>query len=123
MISGGTAMAKSQRIGHIGIGVLGMLALLAGAAAAQETNYPTRPIQMIIPFAPGGASDFVARILQPGLNRLLGQQIVIENRPGAAGQLGTEVAARAAPDGYTVFLGNVGTVSINPGLFPTMRVK
>jgi tripartite-type tricarboxylate transporter receptor subunit TctC len=116
-------MTKLQRLGQVGISTLATLALLAGAASTQEANYPTRPIQMIIPFAPGGASDFVARIMQPGLNKLLGQQIVIENRPGAAGQLGTEVAARAAPDGYTIFLGNVGTVSINPSLFPTMRVK
>jgi tripartite-type tricarboxylate transporter receptor subunit TctC len=79
---------------------------------------------MIVPVAPGGASDFVARIIQHGVSDILGQQIVVDNRPGAAGMIGTESAARAAPDGYTTFLGNVGTVSINPGVFASnMRIK
>ena len=78
-------------------------------------GYPNRPVRIIIPFAPGGASDFVGRIMQPRLAELLGQQIVIDNRGGAAGTIGTEAAARSAPDGYTLFLGNVGTVAINPG--------
>ena len=95
------------------------LALLAGCANAQ---YPNRPVKMIIPFAPGGASDFVGRIFQPRLGELLGQQIVIENRAGASGNLGLEAAARAAPDGYTIYLGNVGTVAINPGVFPKLPV-
>ena len=67
-----------------------------------------------MPFAPGGASDFAARVIQPKLSAVLGQQIVIENRAGAAGNVGMDVAARAAPDGYTLFLGNVGTMAINP---------
>jgi tripartite-type tricarboxylate transporter receptor subunit TctC len=98
-----------------------VLALIfcAGGAAAQ---YPNRPVKMIIPFAPGGASDFVGRIVQPRLGELLGQQIVIENRAGASGNLGLEAAAKAAPDGYTVFLGNVGTVAINVGVFPKLPV-
>ena len=78
---------------------------------------------MIVPFAPGGASDFVARIIQPGVSQILGQQIVVDNRPGAAGIIGTEAAARAAPDGYTAFLGNVGTISINPAVYSNMRIK
>jgi tripartite-type tricarboxylate transporter receptor subunit TctC len=76
-----------------------------------------------VPFAPGGASDFVARIIQHGVGEILGQQIVVDNRPGAAGIIGTEVAARATPDGYTTFLGNIGTVSINPGFYSNMRIK
>lgn len=91
-------------------------------ALAQAQAYPNRPVRMIIPFAPGGASDFVGRILQPRLGELLGQQIVIENRAGAAGNIGMEAAARAAPDGYTVYLGNVGTVAINPAVFPNLPV-
>jgi len=75
---------------------------------------------MVIPFAPGGASDFVGRILQPSLSELLGQQVVIDNRPGASGNIGVEVTARAAPDGYTVLLGNVGSIAINPGVFPKL---
>lgn len=87
-----------------------------GAARAQS-DYPTKPIHVLIPFAPGGASDFVARVIQNRLTQILGQQIVVDNRPGAAGVLATEIAAHAAPDGYTLFLGNVGTLAVNPSVF------
>ncbi len=97
------------------------LALAPALSAAQA--YPTRPVRMIIPFAPGGASDFVGRILQPKLSELLGQQIVVENRAGAAGNIGVEVAAKSAPDGYTIFLGNIGTIAINPSVFPNLPVN
>ena len=98
--------------------------LIGAAACAQDAgNYPNRPIMMIVPFAPGGASDFVIRSLQPGISQILGQQIVIDNRAGAAGMIGTDTAARAAPDGYTAFLGNIGTITINPGVNANMRVK
>jgi len=99
--------------------------LLGAAASAQDAgNYPNRPVMMIVPFAPGGASDFVARIIQQGVSEILGQQMVVDNRPGAAGMIGTESAARAAPDGYTTFLGNIGTLSINPGVYASnMRIK
>jgi tripartite-type tricarboxylate transporter receptor subunit TctC len=98
--------------------------LFAGAASAQDAgNYPSRPVTVIVPFAPGGASDFVARIIQPGLGETLGQPIVVDNRAGAAGIIGTDAAARAAPDGYTAFLGNIGTISINPAVNANMRVK
>src|SRR5262245_61874180 len=100
-------------------------ALLATLAAwpfaqgvhAQGERYPSRPLRMIVPFAPGGASDFVARVLQPHLATLLGQAVVIENKSGVAGNIGMEAAATAPPDGYTVFLGNVGTLAINPSIF------
>jgi tripartite-type tricarboxylate transporter receptor subunit TctC len=78
---------------------------------------------MIVPFAPGGASDFAARLLQPKLSELLGQQVVIENREGASGNIGMDLASRAKPDGYTLFFGNVGTVSVNPYVFSSLRVK
>jgi tripartite-type tricarboxylate transporter receptor subunit TctC len=78
---------------------------------------------MIVPFAPGGASDFVARIISPGLSDALGQQIVIENRAGASGNIGMELAAKAAPDGYTIYLGNIGTIAINPAVFPDLHVN
>jgi tripartite-type tricarboxylate transporter receptor subunit TctC len=103
--------------------------LLAWAALAlfpvlslAQSEYPSRPLRMVIPFAPGGASDFVGRIVQPRLTELLGQQIVIENRAGAAGNIGMEAAAKAAPDGYTLYLGNIGTVAINPSVFPNLPV-
>jgi tripartite-type tricarboxylate transporter receptor subunit TctC len=99
-------------------------AILTGLAAANaQSNYPTQAIRMIVPFAPGGASDFIARLVQPGMSQSLGQQVVIENRAGAAGNVGMDLAARAAPDGYTLYLGNVGTVSINPSLFADLTVK
>lgn len=95
----------------------------APAFAQDASNYPNQPIRMVVPFAPGGASDFAARLIQPGMSAFLKQNIVVENRAGAAGNVGMDVAARAAPDGYTIFLGNVGTISINPSLFADLTVK
>jgi len=100
-----------------------LLAVLAAPLVALAQAYPSKPVHMIIPFAPGGASDFVGRIMQPKLAELLGQPIIVENKPGAAGSIGAEVAAKAAPDGYTVFLGNVGSVSINPGVYPKLSIN
>ncbi len=100
-----------------------LISLALGIAPiAAQAQYPQKPIRMIIPFAPGGASDFVGRIIQPHLGERLGQQIVIENRAGAAGNIGMEAAARAAPDGYTIYLGNIGTVAINPAVFTKLSV-
>lgn len=91
------------------------LFLIATPAAAD--TFPSKPIRLIVPFAPGGASDFVARIISPRLSQELGQPVIIVNRPGAAGNIGMEQAAAAAPDGYTAFLGNVGTLAVNPAVF------
>lgn len=101
----------------------GALGTIGGVSTVVAQAYPTQPIRMVVPFAPGGASDFAARLIQPGMSQHLGQQIVIENRAGAAGNVGMDVAARAAPDGYTIYLGNVGTVSINPYLYSDLTVK
>jgi tripartite-type tricarboxylate transporter receptor subunit TctC len=76
--------------------------------------YPDRPIRLIAPFAPGGNIDLTARTVAPGLTEQLGQSVIVENRGGAGGRIGTEVAARAAPDGYTLLLGSSGTLTINP---------
>src|ERR1700731_2257958 len=119
-------MASQQRIGTDITAALGgaLFFLLGAAACAQDAgDYPNRPVMMIVPFAPGGASDFVARIIQPGVSQILGQQIVVDNQLGAAGIVGTEAAARSAPDGYTAFLGNVGTISINPAVYSNMRIR
>ena len=102
-----------------------LLALLGAGDVATADNiaaYPDKPIHIIVPFAPGGASDYAIRLIQPGLTQALGQQLVIDNRSGAAGNVGMETAARAAPDGYTLFFGNVGTISINPHFFPDLNV-
>jgi tripartite-type tricarboxylate transporter receptor subunit TctC len=88
-----------------------------------QDAYPIRPIRMIVPFAPGGTSDIVARILVPKLSDSLGQQIVVENRVGASGNIGMEASAKAAPDGYTIFLGNIGTIAINPAIFRNPSVN
>lgn len=95
----------------------------AFAGSAQAASYPERPVRMIVPFAPGGASDFVARIIQDKLGAELGQQIVIDNRTGASGYIGVEVAADSTADGYTILLGNIGTMAINASVFPKFRVK
>jgi len=119
-------MASLQRMSAGPAAAIGAaLFFLLGAAAwaVDAGNYPNKPVAMIVPFAPGGASDFVARIIQPGVSQILGQQLVIDNRLGAAGIVGTEIAARAPPDGYTAFLGNVGTISINPAVYHDMRIK
>jgi len=96
----------------------GVLATLLPASLAwsqaKKDDYPTRPVRMIVPFAPGGASDTVGRIIQPALADLLKQQVVIDNRGGAAGNIGVELAVRANPDGYNFLLGNIGTMAINP---------
>jgi len=92
-------------------------------AAFAQTDYPSRPVRMIVPFAPGGASDFVGRIIQPAMADLLKQQVVVDNRGGAAGNIGVEVAVRATPDGYTFLLGNVGTMAINPNYYTKFQYR
>lgn len=93
------------------------LAALAGVmSAAHAQNWPTRPIRFIVPFTPGGGNDTIARLIGQKLAGPMGQQIVIENRPGAGGTIGAEAAARSAPDGYTMFLAGVATHGINPNL-------
>ena len=115
----------ASRRSHMRGALLCLLALLGASrlcAAEDAASYPIRPIHIIVPFAPGGASDFAIRLIQPGLEHALGQTLVIDNRTGAAGNVGMEVAARAAPDGYTLFFGNVGTISINPHFFTNLTV-
>lgn len=93
------------------------------ALSAVAQTYPSKPIRMIVPFAPGGASDLVGRVISPRLAHELGQQIVVDNRAGADGNIGVGVAGRSTPDGYTLLLGNVGSMSINPGLYPDFPLK
>lgn len=89
----------------------------SAAAGAAAPDYPTRPIRLLIPFAPGGGADTLARIISPRLSEALGQQWVIDNRGGAAGNLAAEIVARAAPDGYTVFMGFSTVLTVNPSLY------
>lgn len=91
-------------------------------AAAQEAPFPNRPIRLLLAFAPGGGTDLIARTLGNAMGPLLGQTIVVENRPGGGGNIATEMAAGARPDGYTMLMGNHGPMSVNVSLFRNMRV-
>ncbi len=103
--------------------ILISISLFAASGVAAATDYPTRTVRMVVPFAPGGASDFVARVIQPRMSELLKQQVVVDNRSGAAGNIGVEVAAKANADGHTFLLGNVGTMAINANIFTKFPVK
>jgi tripartite-type tricarboxylate transporter receptor subunit TctC len=92
-----------------------VLALCAPFAAAQ--TYPAKSVRIIVPFSPGGASDALPRLLGPKLSELWGQQVIIDNRPGAAGNIGMEMGAKAAPDGYTLTSGPIGNMAVNPHLY------
>jgi tripartite-type tricarboxylate transporter receptor subunit TctC len=87
------------------------------AASAQAQNYPSKPITLIVPFPAGSTTDLVGRILQDELAKAVGQTVVIDNRGGAGGSVGTEAVARSAPDGYTLLMGTIGTHSINPAVY------
>ena len=91
---------------------------VAGLAAAQQ--YPARPIRMIVGFPPGGGTDIIGRIVAQKLSENLGQQIVVENRGGATGMLGAEIAAKAPPDGYTIMMAHIAAISILPSLYARM---
>jgi tripartite-type tricarboxylate transporter receptor subunit TctC len=93
------------------------LAALAISAAAHAQVYPSKPIRMIVAYPPGGGTDIVGRMLAQKLGETLGQGVVVENRGGASGNIGTEIAAHAAPDGYTILMGNVAPNAINVSLF------
>ena len=96
-----------------------LLAWLAvgGAALAAELKYPTRPLRYIVPFPPGGSTDIMARIVANALTEGLGEQVVIDNRGGAGGTVGAEIAAKATPDGYTVFACNIASLAVSPARY------
>ena len=97
--------------------VAGAFATLAGVGSSQAQSYPTRPVTLVLGFAPGGPSDVMARIFGKKLEQLLGQPVVIENRSGAGGNIAAELVARAEPDGHTLLLGNSGILAANVGLY------
>ena len=95
-----------------------MLALFAPVAGAQQ--YPAKPIKMIVPYSPGGLPDTMARIVAQRMSETLGQQVIIENKAGAGGILGTEAVAKSPPDGYTLLVADVAQLVINPALYPKL---
>lgn len=108
---------------------IAILALIAASnftvahfsAAHAQDPYPTRPVRMIVGFAPGGGTDLTARPVAQKMSELLGQQVLVENRPGAAGNIATEQVARAAPDGYTILMGTIAALAINPSLYGNLK--
>ena len=96
-----------------------LLALVGGAGAA---DYPSRTITLIVPYPPGGGVDAMARVVAAKLTESLKQQVIVENKPGGGGTIGTRIVAQAAPDGYTLLLGHTGTISINPSLYVNLKL-
>ena len=97
-----------------------VIALGCAQYAAAQSNYPDRPIRIVCPFPPGGSSDFGARLLSNNLPALLKQTVVIDNRGGAGGNIGTDIAAKAAPDGYTLLATSEGPITVSPSLYPKL---
>jgi tripartite-type tricarboxylate transporter receptor subunit TctC len=105
---------------------MGMAAAVASSAAlpvwARPKPYPSRPIKLVVPFAAGGSSDIVARLVADAMQGILGQSIVIENKAGAGGMIGAEAVAHAVPDGYTLGLGSISTLAVNPVVLKAARI-
>ena len=101
--------------------ILALAAAVSLAGAAQAQTYPQRPINMVVPFAAGGPTDIVARIVAENMSKTLGQQIVIENVAGAGGTTGITRASQAKPDGYTIMMGHMGTHGAAPALYPNLK--
>ena len=102
------------------IRLLALTAALALPFAAQAEAWPTKPIRLVVPFAPGGTSSIVARSVAAEMEKGLGQPIVIDNRPGGGGNVAMQEVARAEPDGYTLIIGHIGTLAVNPFMFESL---
>ena len=102
------------------IATAAMVLLAYGMGIATAQNYPTKPIRLIAPFPPGGSTDLLARVMAQKLIEAWGQQVIVENRGGAGGTIGVELAARAPADGYTLVMGHIGTFGANPTLYPKL---
>jgi tripartite-type tricarboxylate transporter receptor subunit TctC len=108
------------RAGSDGAWAIGLAGLLAVGSAYAAEPYPSKPVRIVVGFTPGGFVDFTARLVAHSLTPALGQQVLIDNRPGAGGSIGAEFTARAAPDGYTITVGSVGTHAVNQSLYPKL---
>ncbi len=108
---------RLRRLGTLAACCLGLAPALA---LAQQPAYPTKPIKLVVPFTPGGSTDILARTIGQQLSQAWGQSVVIENVPGAGGSIGADRVAKAAPDGYTLLMGHIGTLSITPSIYPNL---
>ncbi|MFN0161787.1 MAG: Bug family tripartite tricarboxylate transporter substrate binding protein, partial [Burkholderiales bacterium] len=95
----------------------GAIAPFAIGSTRAQDRYPTKPIRLVVPFAPGGSSSIVARAFATEMAKGLGQEFVIDNRPGGGGNIAMEAVAKAEPDGYTLIMGHIGTLAVNPFMF------
>ncbi|HWI14799.1 MAG TPA: tripartite tricarboxylate transporter substrate binding protein [Burkholderiales bacterium] len=95
-------------------------AALPAVAAEDASNYPSKPIRLVVPFTPGGSTDILARVIGMKLTEAWGKQVVIDNRPGAGGNIGVDLVAKSPADGYTLVMGHIGTFGVNPTLYPKL---
>lgn len=102
------------------LGVTLMTGLVTGNASAQEAAYPSKPVRIIVPYAPGGASDALARTVGQKLSEVWGQPVIVENKAGAGGHIGAELAAKSQPDGYTLLLAAAGFMAVSPSMYKTL---
>lgn len=118
-LTGGTMKRSWQRALHV---VLAVAAMATAPAALSQgaASYPSKPVRLVVPFPPGGTTDILARAVAQKLSEAWGQQAIVDNRPGAGGNIGSDLVAKAAPDGYTLLMGTVGTHAINPSLYTKM---
>ena len=112
-------LSRTDKVLRTALMALGAVLSFTAPLAAWAEGYPERPIKFVVPYPPGGGTDVVARIVQPRLQAVLGQSIVIDNKGGAGGSLGTDIVSKAAPDGYTVLF-TLSSHTINPAIFPKL---
>ena len=109
-----------NRFGRFTRAFAAALAIVAASVAFGQAAYPTKPVRIVVPFPAGGTTDIIARATAQKLSEAWGQQVIVDNRPGAAGNIGAELVAKSAPDGYTLLMGTVGTHAINSSLYAKM---